>query len=53
MNDNEVTNKDLLQTLSDLKDNHLNHIEKNTSMTKWLIAIIAVEVALILFMEVM
>ena len=28
-----ITNKDVLNTLTDMKDNHLNHIEKNTEET--------------------
>ena len=31
--DEKVTNKDLHNVLTNIKDNHLNHIEKNTEET--------------------
>ena len=41
---NQVTNKDLLRVLSDIKDNHLSHIEKSTGRTNWLLSVLIVAV---------
>lgn len=31
--DDRITNKDINNTLNQMKDNHLNHIQKNTEKT--------------------
>ena len=41
---NQVTNKDLHNVLTDMKDNHLRHIEDNTKWTKWLLGAIFIGV---------
>ena len=35
--DDKITNKDINNTLTSMKDNHLNHIQKNTEATNRLL----------------
>ena len=41
---NQITNKDLHDVLSSIKDNHLSHIEKATDRTNWLLGTLIVAV---------
>ena len=50
MSDNEVTNKDLLLKLADIKDNRLTQIQQSTSRTNWLLATLIVAVLIAPFM---